>query len=233
MHKLIWNWVFSLTPREANPANEAERLNATMKTTAVNRYNASNRLKWQGKIAFATTTILSLGLIFIPLMQLANVPLALKGEVLNAIQIFLAVSILVYSVIIGTARYDVRSEQLNDCGDKLKELIRELRREQEAAGDKLDKETIRNLQIRYSAITTDVENHTRNDYRLTLLQTEDMYKITGTVRLWMWIQYWAFSIIQHIPSICLLIVELIFILDMFGATKIFSPFLNGTYTSNS
>ncbi|MGZ5028146.1 MAG: SLATT domain-containing protein, partial [Methylobacter sp.] len=225
--------VFSLTPREANPANEAERLNATMKTTAVNRYNASNRLKWQGKIAFATTTILSLGLIFIPLMQLANVPLALKGEVLNAIQIFLAVSILVYSVIIGTARYDVRSEQLNDCGDKLKELIRELRREQEAAGDKLDKETIRNLQIRYSAITTDVENHTRNDYRLTLLQTEDMYKITGTVRLWMWIQYWAFSIIQHIPSICLLIVELIFILDMFGATKIFSPFLNGTYTSNS
>ena len=80
-----WSWLFSLAPREKTHNNEAERLDATMKTTAVNRYNASNRLKWQGKIAFATTTILSLGLIFIPLMQMANIPLSLKGEVLTRI----------------------------------------------------------------------------------------------------------------------------------------------------
>ena len=42
-----WSWLFSLAPREKTHNNEAERLDATMKTTAVNRYNASNRLKWQ------------------------------------------------------------------------------------------------------------------------------------------------------------------------------------------
>lgn len=228
-----WSWLFSLAPREKTHNNEAERLDATMKTTAVNRYNASNRLKWQGKIAFATTTILSLGLIFIPLMQMANIPLSLKGEVLNAMQIFLAVSVLVYSVVIGTARYDMRSEQLNDCGDKIKDLIRELRREKEAAGGSLGKDQITQLQLRYSAVTTDVENHTRNDYRLTVLQLEEAYKISGLVRMTWWLQFWLFNTIQYIPSIFLLLIEMVFIFDMFGATEIFSPFLNGTHIQKS
>lgn len=223
------DWLFSRYPREKKPENETERLDATMKTTAVNRYNASNRLKWQGKVAFATTTVLSLGLVFIPLMQMANVPLSLRGEVLNAMQIFLAVSVLVYSVIIGTARHDLRSEQLNDCGDKIKELIRELRREKEDAGGALPKDIISELQARYSSITTDVENHTRNDYLLTLLQLDDSFKITGVIRLLKWLQYYCFNVFSHITSILLLIVELIFISDMFGATNIFSPFLKGVY----
>ena len=42
--------------------------------------------------------------------------------------IFLAVSVLVYSVVIGTAKYEVRAEGLTQCGDKLKELNRELNR---------------------------------------------------------------------------------------------------------
>ncbi|MCI4411931.1 MAG: hypothetical protein JHC38_09710 [Thiotrichales bacterium] len=59
-------------------------------------------------LRFFTTTVLSLGLIFIPLIQTAGVELAFGASFLNMMQIFLAVAILVYSVVIGTARYDVR-----------------------------------------------------------------------------------------------------------------------------
>lgn len=217
MQKVV-DWALSRFPRETARANETERLDATMKTTAVNRYNASNRLRAQGKFTFFTTTILSLGLIFIPLMQLADAQLALPERLLNAIQIFLAVSILVYSVIIGTARYDLRSEQLNDCGDNIKELIRELRREKEAAGGQVGKEKLAELQDRYSSITTDVENHTKNDYRSTVLQLPEMFKVTGFVRMGTWALYWTVFIAQFLPSLMLLAIVLGFFLEVFGIT---------------
>jgi ABC-type multidrug transport system permease subunit len=91
----------------------------SMRVTAKCRYNAAVRLQWQGKFAFFTTTVLSLGLIFIPLIQTAGVELAFGASFLNMMQIFLAVAILVYSVVIRTARYDVREETLTECGDKL------------------------------------------------------------------------------------------------------------------
>ncbi len=217
MQKIV-DWALSRYPRETARANETERLDATMKTTAVNRYNASNRLSAQGRFTFFTTTILSLGLILIPLMQLADAQLALPDRLLNAIQIFLAVSILVYSVVIGTARYDLRSEQLNDCGDSIKELIRELRREKEAAGGQVSMERLAVIQARYSSITTDVENHTRNDYRLTVLQLPEMFKVTGLARTSMWGVYWAAYVAQFFPSLMLLTIVVGFILEVFGIT---------------
>lgn len=231
MQKIV-DWVLSRFPRETARANETERLDATMKTTAVNRYNASNRLKAQGKFTFFTTTILSLGLVFIPLMQLADVHLALPDRLLNAIQIFLAVSILVYSVVIGTARYDLRSEQLNDCGDNIKELIRELRREKEAAGGMVSKEKLAELQDRYSSITTDVENHTRNDFRLAVLQLPEIYKVTGIVRAGTWALYWSVFVAQFLPSLMLLTIVLGFILEVFGITNGLSHLLKSSSTPN-
>lgn len=224
MQKVV-DWAFSRFTRETARENETERLDATMKITAVNRYNASNRLSAQGRFTFFTTTILSLGLIFIPLMQLADAQLALPDRLLNAIQIFLAVSILVYSVVIGTARYDLRSEQLNDCGNNIKELIRELRREKEAAGGQVSKEKLAELQVRYSSITTDVENHTRNDYRLTVLQLSEMFKVTGFVRVGMWGVYWIAFVFQFLPSLMLLAIVLGFILEVFGITAGLSQLL--------
>lgn len=43
MQKIV-DWALSRYPRETARANETERLDATMITTAVNRYNASNRV---------------------------------------------------------------------------------------------------------------------------------------------------------------------------------------------
>ena len=212
----FFKWFFSREVFESQHKNESERLENTMKITSISRYNASVRLKLQGKISFITTTILSLGLIFMPLMQLANIHLIFSSNILSAIQIFLAVAVLVYSVIIGTARYDLRSEQLTECGDKLKALIRDLR---------IENDDISSIQKRYSDIASSVENHIRNDFLLATLRTNELYHITGVIRFFKWLQYYTTNIIFNIMPIMLLGIELVFILDAFDITSVFTPYL--------
>lgn len=215
---------FSLSPSDVECKTKRAKLIASMKTTAVNRYNASNRLIWQSKVTFSVSTLFSLGLIFVPLMQLAKAPLALNGDVLGAIQIFLAVAILVYSIITGTARFEIRSEQLNDCGDKIKSLIRELR----VAPDDAEKEVdlLRSFQKQYEAIIADVENHDRSDYLLTIVRSPDLFVLSLPGRIFWWMKYYCSALISYLPALALVVVEILLITDMFAITKIFSPYLN-------
>lgn len=68
-------------------------------------------------------------------MQNSGIDLHFSSGILNTMQTFLAVAILVYSVIIGTAQYELRAEKLNSCGVKLKQLTREIERELENQND--------------------------------------------------------------------------------------------------
>jgi len=216
---IYWK-VLKLEPDEVECNNRANKVAASMKTTAISRYNASNRLAWQSKIAFLTTTVLSLGLIFIPLMQLAKVKLQFNDSVLGAVQIFMAVAVLVYSVIIGTAKYETRCENLNDCGDKIKDLIRELRREVKQ-GVEVDTEVLGDIQRRYADIVADVENHERCDYTLTILRCPDLYRISVICWLKYWISYLLRIFLNYIPTILLLLAEILIITDMFAITTYF------------
>jgi len=211
-----------LLQKDVPQVGHRNKLIASIKTTAINRYNASNRLARQGRFTFGISTIFSLGLIFIPLMQLAKAPLLLSGDILSAFQIFLAVAILVYSIIIGTARYQIRSEQLNDCGDKLKSLIRDLRSQDSEEPDEI---SLKEHQRRYESIIADVENHERRDYILTILRTPDLFSLTGAGRAYHWTKFCFSACISYLPSIALVAVELFLITDMFGITKIFTPYL--------
>ncbi|MGL5079132.1 MAG: SLATT domain-containing protein [Waterburya sp.] len=214
----------SLSPSDVECKTQRTKLIASMKTTAVNRYNASNRLIWQSKVTFSVSTLFSLGLIFVPLMQLAKAPLAMNGDVLSAIQIFLAVAILVYSIITGTARFEIRSEQLNDCGDKIKSLIRELR----IAPENEEKEAslLRDFQKQYEKIIADVENHDRSDYLLTIVRSPDLFILSFPGRVFWWLKYCCSSLVSYLPALALVVIEILLITDMFGITKIFSPYLN-------
>ncbi|MFW3398424.1 SLATT domain-containing protein, partial [Aliarcobacter butzleri] len=101
--------------------SEIEKFMFNVRTTAHCRYNASVRLQRLGKFSFFTLIFLSLGLVFIPLMQNANIKLEIANNVINMMQIFLAVAVLVFSISISTSRYELRAETLRECGDKLKE----------------------------------------------------------------------------------------------------------------
>lgn len=215
----------SLSPSDVGCPTNRAKLIASMKTTAVNRYNASSRLAWQSKVAFSVSTLFSLGLIFVPLMQLAKVQLILNSDVLGAIQIFLAVSILVYSIIIGTARYDLRSEQLNDCGDKIKSLIRELRVAPQ--NDEKEAALLESIQKKYESIIADVENHERIDYILTIVRSPDLFVLSCPGIIYWRSKHLIWLLISYLPAIALVTIELLLIADMFGITAIFSPHLHG------
>ncbi|MEI7219472.1 SLATT domain-containing protein [Pectobacterium carotovorum] len=210
---------------EKSYKDEIERLENTMKTTAFSRYNAAERLKRHSKMAFFNTTILSLGLILIPLLQMARVKLAFNNDVLSAMQVFLAVSVLVYSVITGTARYDFRSEELNNCGDSLKKLIRRIRNEKNTKDT--SREMINHIQDEYSEIVSKTENHTRNDFLLAALKINDIYSFNKRERFFKYLKYSFFELFFYIPSIFLLFLEVVFILDIMFITHIFTPYLIG------
>lgn len=223
----IWTWLFSLGEKERRNDNEIDKLQTSMRVTAKCRYNAAVRLQRQGKFAFFTTTALSLGLIFIPLMQTSGVKLAFAPNVLSMMQIFLAVAVLVYSVVIGTARYEVRAETLTECGDKLKELIRAIDKEKmDSSG--IPPEKVANLQERYSDVVTDTENHTRSDYALATLEMKRDYFFTGFLRLKIWATAHTQRSIPFLIPLFLLAAEVIFITDMMGATSVLTKYLNGS-----
>ncbi len=221
-----WRWLFSLQERERPVKDAAEKLQMSMRVTAKCRYNAAVRLQRQGKFAFFTTTLLSLGLIFIPLMQNAGVPLAFKANVLNMMQIFLAVAVLVYSVVIGTARYEYRSETLTECGDKLKELIRSIDKDREIK-KQFTADELTALQSRYSDIVTDTENHARSDYRLAMLEMDRDYFISGMPRLKEFFVAHIDRLMAYIIPVLMIAFEIVFITDMINVTNILAPYFNG------
>lgn len=221
----FYRWLLCLDPVEQDVQDPGQKLLNGMRVTSKCRYNASIRLKRQSQFSFFATTLLSLGLILVPLLQNSDIHLAFPPKVLNMLQIFLAVAVLVYSVINATARYETRAEALNECGDKIKDLIRNLRREvaeSKASGVTVD---LAKYTQRYDDVSTDAENHSRVDFMLASLEMRGDYNYTGLVRLYMYLKSGLLYVIPYIVPALMLFTEVIFVTDMLGVTKVFTPFL--------
>lgn len=215
----IWCWLISRGEIDRPKKNAKEKFQLSVRVTAKCRFNAAERLKRQSKFAFFTTTILSLGLIFIPLMQNAGIRLAFPSNVLNMMSIFLAVAILVYSVVIGTARYDARADKLTQCGDNLKNLSRELDNKSE------EFENISEFEKQYYHLISDTENHTRTDYLAATLEMRRDYLITGIPRLIKIFRVIFVEIFSYFIPLSMLIIEIVFISDMLGMSEILTRYL--------
>lgn len=217
--KAGWSWLWSLGPREKTASTAFEKLHMSMRTTVKCRFAAADRLKNYARFSFFTTTVLSLGLILIPLIQNSQVTLSVAPSVLNMMQIFLAVAVLVFSVVIGTAKYELRSELLTECGNRLKELIREMNR-LKGTPEGNDPAELERLEKEYSRITTDVENHARVDYRRTWLDMRNDYFLTGIPRLrFLTATYW-YSFYPYLMPLILMAMEIMFVTDMLGITTL-------------
>jgi len=219
-------WLFSLDPMEKKPTEPSEVLYRSFHITAKCRYNASIRLDRIGSFSFLTATILSLGLIFIPLLQLSGITLAYPEKVLNSLQVFFAVAVLIFSVINSTAHYETRAKSLNDCADKIKDLSRKLRSEIYNArnqGTSLDLQAFNQM---YSTISAASENHSRSDYGLAMLQASELYNVTGLPRLWLNFKVLYGALEGYIFSIALILAEIIVILDILNVTHILTEIFN-------
>ncbi len=213
----ISEWLGLSIPQRAKKS-PAEKLLISIRATSKCRFNSSMRLKRASKIAFTTTTILSLGLILVPLLQNSNVKLALASQVLNMMQIFLAVAVLVYSIVMSKAGLDVRAEKLNESGDHLKNLGRELDREIIHNSNNIATE-LEKYNKRYSDLTTDTEGHSRLDYLFTKLDMPNDYPIRGLRRVY----YNVVGLLGIggellLPAI-MLGLEVLFISDMLGISN--------------
>ena len=223
----IWRWIFSLNPIEKQISDPVKKLLNSIRVTATCRFGASVRLNRISVYSFFTTTILSLGLIFIPLVQNSDVPLHFLPKVLNMMQIFLAVAVLVYSVVNATARYDIRAEALTECGDKLKDLIRSLREDEHKTikdGQSVD---LTDYRQKYRDHLSESENHSGLDFLLCKLEMQGDYQITGIQRLSYILRgLMTYSIPFVIPTL-MMVTESIFILDMLGITSLMTSYFGG------
>lgn len=105
----------------------ADDLLRTMRITTNARFEASKRLRLINTLSFLTTTLASLGLILIPLLDIAKINHFFSNITLTVFQIFLAVCVLVYSTAIATANYQVRSKEYLECGDKIKSIVNDFK----------------------------------------------------------------------------------------------------------
>jgi hypothetical protein len=217
----FFRWIFSLDPIEATVTDPEIKLLNSMRITAKCRFNAAVRLQRLGQYTFFTTTMFSLGLIFIPLYQKSGLQIPYSESVLTMLQIFLAVAVLVYSVVNGTAKYDMRSSILDTCGVKIKELIRKLRLEISQKKQGQDKVDLEKYHAEYHIISTEPENHHRVDYILATLETRQDFCITGFSRL---IAYGKAIFLYTLPYLIptsMMLFELLIISDILGVTTIF------------
>lgn len=216
----LYEWVFSLAKDRSLPTEPAEVLQRQCHITSKCRYNASIRLKRLGQGTFLTTVVLSLGLILVPMLQLANLRVAYPTPVLNSLQIFLAVAVLVYSIVSATANYGTRARVLNDCADRIKHLGGELR-----SAVKNGNVDVQQYAERYHSITRDSEMHSRADYALAKLQATDQYNITGLKWVWSRLLVLFFEVIPYLPSLALLAIEVVLVTDILGITAYWTPFM--------
>lgn len=157
-------------------------------------------------------------------MQNSGINLHFSSGILNTMQTFLAVAILVYSVIIGTAQYELRAEKLNSCGVKLKQLTREIERELENQNDNRS-QILKDYLEKYYEVIEHTENHSRTDYRLAMLEMKNDYHITGIPRVKEYILAYCSRTVSYALPIFMIVIELVFILDMIGITEILRPYI--------
>ncbi|THG87121.1 SLATT domain-containing protein [Pseudomonas sp. A-1] len=193
-----------------------EKLLLSMRVTSNCRYRAAIRLNMKSEASFFATTFLSLGLILIPLVQSSGVTVCFDEKVAGAMQVFMAVCVLVYSVVISKAGYEVRSEKLNRCGDDLKELARELERSGDADGKGLEY-----YSRQYSIISSTCENHEDLDYLISRLHMSRDYHIDGVKRVWLIVKSWLMLRFMYFLPALYVGIGFFFFTDFIGVTKFY------------
>lgn len=195
---------------------QVEKFIISLRTSSTCRYVASSRLNKRDKMQFRFIIAFSLGLIFIPLMQCTGVTITFPGHSLDTIQIFLAITVLVYSAINFKSRYAARAEKLNECGDKIKRLALELEVDIKKEKD-ISSYNYRDYIDRYYYINSSAEDHSQTDYLKAKLQLSNYYSITGCRRVIIKIRNCTKSSLKYLISCLILFIEIVIIIDMLSA----------------
>lgn len=161
-------------------------------TTCKSRYYASTRLQWQHTLSQWTIAILSLALLIVPLLQLANVDLKFSATEINASQVLFAALVLVYALLIGTENFSRRAERFHRCGLELGRLSRQIQPYRD--GEQKDPSAYDQLNQKYYDILEKYENHVRVDFLSTRLDLREHYYPKA-------FQYWTAYVMARVRYI--------------------------------
>lgn len=148
-----------------------KELQRKVEKTGKLRFMASTRFMMQYKISQWAISLLSVILIIVPLLQALGAFGSAKPQVLNVIQVALAVVILVFSLLIGMDNYAVRAERMHSCGLELADLARQMTC---LLGD-VTKDEYQKWNEKYHGILKGYENHSELDFKRLTLQDSKWY----------------------------------------------------------
>lgn len=208
------------------PKDPTEKLLLNMRVTSNCRYRAAIRLGMKNDVSFAATTILSLGLILIPLLQSSGISHKFTPLIANGMQIFFAVCVLVYSVIISKAGYGVRAEKLSRCADTLKSLARDL--EMEIKNKSITDQALKVYGEKYSIIVSTSETHDDNDYLISRLHMARDYEVKGLDRTYYKIKSNTILYSMYLTPALVIALEFFFLTDFIGMTDIYPRIFHST-----
>ncbi|WP_102505346.1 SLATT domain-containing protein [Salinivibrio kushneri] len=162
--------------KEDSFENLYKKIDATSKT----RFHASRRLKLHSKLSTHTVVIISLGLILISLLQAYDLGNNIDSKLVALVQVFSAIAVLVYSLLIERNDYSNLSEKMYSCAAKLGELKQ---RVYPHLGQQFKQDTYDELRKDYHSILKLFETHSNSDFRADYfrakLEMPENYKIEG------------------------------------------------------
>ena len=205
------------------------KLLRTMQLTVDSRFEAGKRLKRLSKVGFITTTIISLGLILIPLLTVAGHNAVFSQFTLTSFQIFLAICVLVYSVATSTAKYELRSKDFYQCADEIKGICQKYQHEKIVCGQMGKNIDVLSFEKLYRDALSGTESHEDIDYiRANKIRKEKNAKNKFMEIFDSFLESNARHLKERLisffmnysASFFLCIIELLFVSDMLGLTSV-------------
>ena len=166
-----------------NRQQSFNELNRRVVTTTSIRYGSATRLSSHHRFSQWVVTLVSVALIIIPLFQAMKVPLKHSPQLLDAVEVLLAVIVLVYSLLLGNENYSGRAEKMLTCGLELGRLSRRIyphldKPHEQALYEELSEE--------YHDILEKYPNHDSVDYKLYRVSQPNEYYMNKFVYIFDW-----------------------------------------------
>jgi len=133
-----------------------------MKKAAKARFNAARRLGHQTFLLWSTS-LLSMGLIILPLLSAFDIPITQSEGMYAFVQVALALLVLVFSLILTGNRFSSRAEEMHRCGLDLNNLCHVILPDCKA---NLNTALFISTLAKYNNILNAYENHSGCDFDL-------------------------------------------------------------------
>ncbi|MDP9499693.1 SLATT domain-containing protein [Bisgaard Taxon 45] len=202
------------------------------KATAHCKNNAASRLENFKNITFIITVLVSLGLIFIPLWgfipnEITESLHSMSSQFINISQIFLAVSVLVLSVLISSASYELKIYKLRECGSDLRGFVKKLRLLEEFYKIENNSyseflEECKKLQVEYEEIIKYSEGHSNIDYLFYAYESKSIRD--KIFELYYFKKFLSLHYMAIVLAFAIVFLELSIILNLIGVIDIYNAF---------